>query len=185
MAFRPLRNPRFQRARLAVAELAALSEANRLAAAGQPQQAAPLFAQVAQALAAAGHPRRAATVHTRAAHAYADGGNETAALAQSRTALSLFSQQAMEQRLQQFYTNIIQKLRARGMAPAAETLQREFAARVGNLSPVKEASDSGQRGRLPSECPKCAAPVRSDEVGWIDSHSAECPYCGAVLQTPP
>jgi hypothetical protein len=34
---------------------------------------------------------------------------------------------------------------------------------------------------LPSECPKCGAPVRGNEVHWTGSQSADCPYCGANL----
>ncbi len=35
--------------------------------------------------------------------------------------------------------------------------------------------------RLPSECPKCTAPVRGIEVHWTGPQSADCPYCGANL----
>ena len=185
MAFHPFRNSRLQSARLAAAQLTALSDANRLAANGQALQAAPLFAQLAQELEASGHPRRAANLHTRAAHAFADGGQEAAALSHARAALNLFVQYAMEQRLQQFYTNITRKLRVNGMTPAAETLQHEFAAQVAGLPTPEPPTDSSRRGRLPGACPKCAAPVHSDEVTWIDPHSAECPYCGTVLQTGP
>jgi hypothetical protein len=35
--------------------------------------------------------------------------------------------------------------------------------------------------RLPSECPKCSAPIRGIEVRWTGAQSADCPYCGANL----
>jgi hypothetical protein len=34
---------------------------------------------------------------------------------------------------------------------------------------------------LPSECPKCGAPVRGNEVKWTGPRSADCLYCGANL----
>jgi hypothetical protein len=34
---------------------------------------------------------------------------------------------------------------------------------------------------LPSECPKCGAPVRGNEVLWTGPQSADCSYCGANL----
>ena len=34
---------------------------------------------------------------------------------------------------------------------------------------------------LPSDCPKCGAPVRGNEVTWTGPQSADCPYCGANL----
>ena len=35
--------------------------------------------------------------------------------------------------------------------------------------------------RLPSECPKCSAPIRGSEARWTGPESADCPYCGANL----
>lgn len=35
--------------------------------------------------------------------------------------------------------------------------------------------------RLPSECPKCSAPIRGADVRWTGPESADCPYCGANL----
>jgi len=32
---------------------------------------------------------------------------------------------------------------------------------------------------LPSNCPKCGAPIRGHEVKWTGTQSADCPYCGA------
>lgn len=34
---------------------------------------------------------------------------------------------------------------------------------------------------LPSECPKCGAPVHGNDVRWTGTQSADCPYCGANL----
>ena len=39
--------------------------------------------------------------------------------------------------------------------------------------------------RLPSECPKCSAPIRGIEVRWTGIQSADCPYCGANLPLKP
>ena len=34
---------------------------------------------------------------------------------------------------------------------------------------------------LPSTCPKCGGPIRSQEAKWTGPRSADCPYCGAKL----
>ena len=34
---------------------------------------------------------------------------------------------------------------------------------------------------LPSNCSQCGAPIRSQDVKWISSKSAACPYCGSTL----
>jgi hypothetical protein len=175
------RRNRLHRGMLEGALLTRLNEANRLLDLGQATQAAPLFAQLAQALEASSHPRRAANLHARVAHAFADAsalaGHEAAALDHARRALHLFKQYAMVQRFGQFYGNINSKFQARGMASASAALQSEFGL------PVEPAPVPAQpAARLPGSCPKCGAPVRSDEVDWIDARSAECPCCGTVLR---
>ena len=37
------------------------------------------------------------------------------------------------------------------------------------------------RGRLPAQCPSCTAPLRSDEVEWVDDDRAMCTYCGSTV----
>ncbi|GAB4478140.1 MAG: hypothetical protein Kow0088_17730 [Anaerolineales bacterium] len=34
---------------------------------------------------------------------------------------------------------------------------------------------------LPSECPKCGAPLRPQAVQWDHPQAAHCPYCGVLL----
>ena len=34
---------------------------------------------------------------------------------------------------------------------------------------------------LPANCPRCGGPVRSAEVKWTSSKSADCSYCGSKL----
>jgi hypothetical protein len=51
--------------------------------------------------------------------------------------------------------------------------------------PAEPAQVNYPTGRLPSECPKCSAPVRGIEVRWTGVQSADCPYCGANLPLKP
>jgi len=160
-----------------------LSQANRLVAAGHPGEAAQLFADLAQQMEVSNHPRRAANLHAQAAHAYADNQDETGALGHARRALTLFLQYQMVERTPRFYANIERKLRARNMVKAADALQAEFGQKVGTLpQPPPQPQAPGQQ-RLPSNCPQCGAPVRGDEIEWINQYSAECIYCGSVVQT--
>lgn len=176
MAFRPLRRA-LGRSPL----FATLAQAHRLYANGQPREAAFLLAQLAQTMENAGHPRRAANLHAQAAHAFADGGDGQAALAQARAALKQFLQFAMAARAPVFYANITRKLRAKGMAAAAGVLEGEFGPSLG-ASAQRMTTGSPPAARLPGKCPQCGGPLRSDEVDWIDAQSAECPYCGSVVQ---
>ncbi|HSH04728.1 MAG TPA: hypothetical protein VLL52_19610 [Anaerolineae bacterium] len=36
--------------------------------------------------------------------------------------------------------------------------------------------------QLPEKCPRCMAPVLSDEVTWVDDTTATCSYCGGALR---
>jgi len=36
--------------------------------------------------------------------------------------------------------------------------------------------------RLPASCPFCGAPLRSDQVEWIDERRARCAYCGSPVK---
>jgi hypothetical protein len=164
-------------------QIEAAVKANRLLTAGQPGEAAVIFARIAQEMEDSQHPRLAVNLHARAAHAYADSKNETSALIQARVALSLFIQYKMVNRTQQFYTNITNKLTQRGMSKEVEILNREFGKVVGELPTQFSQGRMELHRTLPPACTQCGAPLRSDEVEWIDDQTVECGYCGALIKT--
>ncbi len=178
--FRRFRDPAFQPNPLPPAQMQTLNQANRFVANGQPGKAAPLFAGLAGQMEATNHPRRAANLHAQAAHAYADSHNEQTALSQARSALTLFVQNQMVRRTPVFYTNITRKFTNNGMPNAAAALTKEFGSRVGPMPPASPAD--GQRGRLPTNCSKCGAPIRADEATWVDASTVECDYCGSLIR---
>ena len=180
--FRRLRNQAFQPNPLQPALMQTLNQANRFVANGQPGQAAPLFVQVAEAMEATAHPRRAANLHAQAAHAYADSHNPQLALAQARAALTLFIQNQMVQRTPVFYTNITRKLTNQGMPNAAAALEKEFGSRVGPM-PAPASPAAAPRGRLPTNCTKCGAPIHTEDANWVDANTIECDYCGSLIRS--
>ena len=163
--------------------LATMGQANQLIAKGQPAQAAQIMAQLAQDVEGRRRARPAAIFHAQAAHAYAAAKNESNALAQARAALNLFLQLNIARRIPKFYDNITGKLRTNGIASAADTLQKEYGDKVQPFRSFASPAAPAQGKRLPSNCPHCGAAARSDEVDWIDGQSAECNYCGGVIQT--
>ncbi len=48
-------------------------------------------------------------------------------------------------------------------------------------APAPAAEPEHRIELLPSECPKCGAPVHGNDVRWTGKQSADCPYCGANL----
>jgi hypothetical protein len=163
-----------------------LSQANQLRSNGQFEQAALLFAQLADGMQSTGHPRRAANFHAQAAHSFVDANEPVRSLVHARRGLDLFLQFQMVKRIPVFYANIISHMRNKGLTAAADQIVSEYAARVSPFplpaQPPQSTQNGGSRPILPAACPKCGAPVRSDEIEWIDEHSAECIYCGTTLQ---
>jgi hypothetical protein len=166
---------------LSASQIEVLAKANQLAVNNNSADAAPLYAELARELDVP-HPRRGANLHARSAHAYADAGNEQLALVQARAALTMFIQYRMINRTPVFFANITRKFNNKGMKNSTTALQNEFGNRVGQMPP-QPAPGSAKRGVLPTNCPKCGAPVHGDETTWIDNLTAECDYCGAAIRT--
>lgn len=184
----PLAGPRRAGRRVAAALLAQLDHAHRLLAEGHPAEAAPLFAELAQAAQSHTMPQRAAHLHLQAAQCYFQARDSATGLSQARAGLQTFSNAGMLEKARHAYARLLAGLRANNQTVEAEILQKEFGAQLGLVTtqaPIEAESEAQPRGRLPAKCSSCNGPIRSDEVDWIDEHSAECPYCGSTLQTQP
>jgi predicted Zn finger-like uncharacterized protein len=163
---------------LSPSEQQRLDEAKHLYEEGKPGKAAPLFARLAEVLISNRQPKRAASLHAQAAQAFAESRNESSALVQARAALTLFLQYKMVERIPFFYTNIIKELTRRGMGNAAETLVKEFEARLSQSTPVAPPAIN----HLPANCPQCGAPVRITDAQGPDAKNVECAYCGTPIR---
>ena len=155
-----------------------LNEAKRLRANKKPGQAAPLFAKLAEVLASAGQPQRAAHLHAESAQAFAESHNETPALIQARVAFNLFLQYKMVQPAQVLYANLSRELTKRGLGNAAATLENEFASRL----PQSVSATPSLAARMPSNCPQCGAPIHITDIQLTNASMLECIYCGTPLR---
>ncbi len=173
--------PRLVGIRRHLAPMQALMQANRLANNGKLNEAGIEFARLADELGQA-RPRQAANLHAAAAHAFVGAGAAEQALQQADQALRMFQQYRMLQRFPVFFANITRKMQDAGMQAAAQKLESEFGVEAQQAQPVVDAGAAERRGALPAICPHCGAAVRSDEVEWIDAVSAECIYCGGIIQ---
>jgi hypothetical protein len=180
--FRRLRRAAFQANTVSPDQMRILNQANLLIANGHPEQAGPLFANLAGEMENTAHPRRAANLHAQAAHAFADSHNEQSAVNHARIALNLFIQYKMVNRTSVFYTNITRKLTNKEMKAAADTLIIEFGSRAGSIS-AQAVPGPQPRGQLPTNCPKCGGPVHKNDANWLDDQIVECDYCGALIQS--
>ena len=162
-------------------EMAQLQNANRLMASSQPEKAAPIYLQLARELQATQHPRKAANMHALASRAFTDAKEEAQALQQAQVALRFFVRLQMLPRAAQFFGNIRIKMNQNGMPASAKELEKEFGSVLAQIP--SQPMGGAQHGlhHLPTSCPKCGAPLRSDEVEWVDAMTASCSFCGSIV----
>ena len=156
------------------------TEADQLSAAGQPEQAARQFADMAVQMEREGKLRQAANLHTQAAHRWLDAVNSTNAMQEAQSAQALFTKTGMAQRAMEFKARFSAHLKQQGLQ--AEADQVENMAIPQSALPDNPDLSPKQR-RLPATCPQCGAPVHSNEVVWLDDASAECDFCGSTILT--
>ena len=160
---------------------AVLQRANQLMAAGKYRAAATAFEDLAKQAEARGGPR-APFFYLQAGRACMLMGENARCLAHLKHGLTLL---ADAQRYTQFYragTRIIQELKSRKMDKEAS----EISALIhGNTVAIAEMSTQQlpeEQPLLPTHCPACGGPLRSDEVDWIDDQTAECQFCGSPVR---
>lgn len=160
-------------------------QANQLLKTGQYRQAAPIFAQLAQSAREAGRVQKAATLYARSALAGAASRDAEFALLYTRQALQGLQDMGMLMRGSGVMAMILAELKSNGLSSVGTQLQHEFAGQFDEaaLAPAFKAQAPQPGARLPATCPQCGAPVKSNEVQWIDATSAECAYCGGVIAT--
>jgi hypothetical protein len=158
----------------------AFFQANQFYGMGQFEAAADSFIQLAHQMEKRGKPRQAANLHAQAALALAKAGIEPRALNQANIAFSQFTLLGMRQRVSEFKAELDRTLHPNKVSTSTDTpIQSNINPEIRGFTSATE----NRRGKLPATCHQCGAPVRSNQVEWIDDSSAECDFCGAVLQT--
>ena len=160
----------------------ALRRANQLMTAGQYEPAAEIFEQFARAAKARNGPR-APWFFFRAGMARLQAGQLQAGMAHVRQGLALLTSLGQYQRVANVGTRFVNELKAENHLAEAEAFQVYVNSLlpegfIGRTEPVMQAA----KRVLPTHCPGCGAPIRSDEVEWADEVTAECPYCGSAVR---
>ncbi len=160
----------------------ALRRANQLMAEGQYEAAAKIFENFARAAKTRNGPR-APWFFFQAGAARLRAGQFQPGMAHVRQGLALLAGRGQYQRLANVGTRFVNELKAAGHVAEAEA----FHVYVKSLLPegfITRTEPVMQRAKkvLPTHCPGCGAPLRSDEVEWADEVTAECPYCGSAVR---
>jgi hypothetical protein len=161
-----------------------LIRSNELQSAGKYAEAAHGFEQLARIVEARGGrrgARRAANLYLEAGRARLMASQSTPGIELIKSGLGLLAASGMPRRLASAGSRVIGQLQAQGLATEAE----QITAMLRGLAPDYEAAaiePIASRPPLPTHCPDCGAPVRPDEVEWLDDVTAECGYCGSPVR---
>jgi hypothetical protein len=162
-----------------------LARAHGLFGTASYAEAASLLAQLATEAREAGHPR-AAQLALEAGRAYMLAGQPETALGEIREGLAMLADMGRWRILRAAGQRAVDELHQRGWTQQAEEVAAWLNATLAG-APL-EASSAPQAAQvvrpplLPTHCPQCGGALHSGEVEWIDSHTAECGYCGSPVR---
>lgn len=163
-----------------VRPLRALARAKRLFRQGRFDQAAEIFDQLAHGAEINGLLDRAGDLHLQAARCYLKLEDIDAADERATKAIRLFLRAGRPGKVRRLLPKVMAALERKGRRAEAEELRREVEALI---APLPGGLVPGHMpGELPAKCSSCGAPVKPNEVNWLDPRSAECPYCGSVIK---
>jgi hypothetical protein len=158
-----------------------------LLAGGRYADAGDLLGQLADRTRDNGHQLRSARLALEAGRAFVQAGDAEKAMIRARQAVRQFIVGGRPGRAIRVLQEATATLRLRGWNAQAEALEQDTQARLAeiglSLTSVPEESMPEPRGTLPPTCPQCGGPLR--DVEWLDSLSAECPYCGSAVKAQP
>ncbi len=157
-----------------------LVRANDLMSHGRYGEAARAFVRIAEGANVRGG-LRAPIYHLRAGKGYFLAKDRQRGMQQLRRGLMLLTAQRAWGHLQRLGERTVNELDEMGYDAEAREIA-DFLAE--NLPDDFSSPDAEEKSRpqLPTNCLGCGAPLRSDEVVWIDEDTAECEFCGSVVR---
>jgi len=175
-----------------------LVRANQLFAQGKFAEAAPIFEQLADGAAELGMLNRAGDLYLQAARCHLEMGKAALAVERGKQALHLFGRAGLVGKIERLMPRMVEALQEKGYQAEAAALRQEVEARLAEIPPERRQPPGARlagwppfveppaaRRQLPAKCSACGAPVKPDDVTWLDPQTAECPYCGSVLKATP
>lgn len=159
-----------------------LQRANQMLSAGNYAEAANAYEQLARAAEARGGPR-APFFYVQAGRCKVMAGKTAGGIEDIERGLGIFAMRGQQFKAANVGRRIINELNARGLQKEAKQVTDYLKEVVpgfgeGMAAPGKAPA---QRPALPAHCPGCGAPLRPDEVEWLDDATAACEYCGSPV----
>ena len=167
------------RKRLAQEVPPVLQEANFTFDKGEYGRAAELYERIAQAADARGGPR-APILHLQAGRSRIYAGQTALGMPSLKRGLELFAQRGQLHKLQNAGSRVVSELKQRGLTKEAAEIETLLQGIAPSMPAVE--MPPARRPILPTHCPSCGAPLRPDDVDWLDEVTAECVYCGSPVR---
>jgi hypothetical protein len=155
-----------------------LQEANFAFSKGEYGRAAELFEKIARVADGRNGPR-APLFHLQAGRSRVFAGQAALGMPSLKRGLELLAERRQFPRLHQFGTRTINELNEHGLKSEAAEIETWLKS---VLPEMPSFGTSAKRPTLPTHCPSCGAPLRPDEVEWLDDVTAECGYCGSPVR---
>jgi hypothetical protein len=179
-----------------------LARAHRLFDRGEFAEAAPIFDRLARGADERGMLNRAGDLYLQSARCHLEMGEAAVAVERGKQALRLFGRAGLFGKIERLLPRMVEALQEKGYQAEAAALRQEVEARLAEVPPERRAPPGARpaawpsaarpalsiaegpmaRRALPAKCSACGGPVKPDDVTWLDSQTAECPYCGSVLK---
>jgi hypothetical protein len=158
-----------------------LQRANDLLASGQYTAAAEAYEQLARGASRRGIPRDAQLL-LQAGRCRILADHVVQGMDDLKQGLSIIAGRGNLQRLQRAGGRAVAELTERGLLPQAAEIEALLKGSLPAGVANEAVNEPTAKRLLPVACPTCGAPLRSDDVEWVDDASAECPFCGGVVR---
>ncbi len=158
-----------------------LQRANELMSTGNYVEAASAFEQLARAAEARGGPR-APFFYIQAGRARVMARQTAGGVEYLERGLGLFATRGRDGKVFNVGNRVVGELNQRGLTREAQHVAAYIKSLLPDYDGAQGAASASKRPPLPTHCPGCGAPVRPDEVEWLDDITAECAFCGSPVR---
>jgi hypothetical protein len=160
----------------------ALRRAHELMAIGEYAAAAENFELFARGAVQRGGPR-APIFLLQAGRCRILAGHVPVGMNHIQQGLSIFAARGQTAELQRAGIRIVAELNERGLGTEATQIEAYLKTSIPADFSARPGSGAAKPKRvLPTNCPGCGGPIRSDEVEWVDEATADCPFCGSPIR---
>ncbi len=157
-----------------------LRRANQALSAGNYVEAADAYEQLARAAEARGGPR-APFFYVQAGRCKVLAGKAADGVQDLERGLGLFAMRGRQRKASNVGQRVVNELNARGLKKEAQQVADYLKEIVPDFAGTGGEPTAAERPALPTHCPGCGAPLRPDEVEWLDDVTAACEYCGSPV----